>query len=41
MMWINGLRIGNAEALRPQWKMWIDGLRKVGLDILDDPPAAD
>jgi tetratricopeptide (TPR) repeat protein len=28
-------------ALRPVAKIWIDGLRKAGLDIPDEPPAAD
>ena len=31
----------NPEALRPQFKPWIDGLRKAGLDIPDEPAAAD
>ena len=31
----------NPEALRPQFKTWIDGLRKAGLDIPDEPTAAD
>ena len=35
MMWTNGLPIGNAEALRPLLKTWIDGLCKAGLDIPD------
>lgn len=30
----------NPEALRPRFKMWIDGLRKAGLDMLDEPTAA-
>jgi tetratricopeptide (TPR) repeat protein len=29
------------EALRPKFKTWIDGLRKAGLDIPDEPTAAD
>ena len=29
------------EALRPQFKTWIDGLRKAGLDIPDEPAADD
>ncbi len=29
------------EALRPQFKTWIDGLRKAGLDSPDEPAAAD
>jgi adenylate cyclase len=31
----------NPEALRPQLKTWIDGLRKAGLDIPDEPEAAE
>ena len=31
----------NPEALRPLFKTWIDGLRKAGLDIPDEPGAAD
>ncbi len=31
----------NPEALRPQFKTWIDGLRKAGLDIPDEPAPAD
>jgi len=31
----------NPEALRPLFKTWIDGLRKAGLVISDDPAAAD
>jgi tetratricopeptide (TPR) repeat protein len=31
----------NPEALRPLFKTWIDGLRKAGLDIPDEPPAGD
>ncbi len=27
----------NPEALRPLFKTWIDGLRKAGLDIPDEP----
>jgi len=30
----------NPEAVRPLLKMWIDGLRKAGLDIPDEPSAA-
>ncbi len=29
------------EALRPRFKTWIDGLRKAGLDIPDEPTAGD
>ncbi len=29
----------NPEALRPLMKTWIDGLRKAGLDISDEPPS--
>ncbi|MDP6352052.1 MAG: tetratricopeptide repeat protein [Alphaproteobacteria bacterium] len=29
----------NPEALRPRFKPWIDGLRKAGLDIPDEPAA--
>ncbi len=29
------------EALRPRFKTWIDGLRKAGLDIPDEPASAD
>ena len=29
------------KALRPQFKTWIDGLRKAGLDIPDEPAATD
>ena len=31
----------NPEALRPLFKTWIDGLRKAGLDIPDDPATAE
>ncbi len=31
----------NPEALRPLLKTWIDGLRKAGLDIPDEPATAD
>ncbi len=31
----------NPEALRPLLKTWIDGLRKAGLDIPDETPAAE
>ncbi len=31
----------NPEALRPLFKTWIDGLRKAGLDIPDEPTATD
>ena len=31
----------NPEALRPLFKTWIDGLRKAGLDIRDEPAAID
>ncbi|MCZ6453393.1 MAG: hypothetical protein O6909_04040 [Alphaproteobacteria bacterium] len=30
----------NPEALRPLYKTWIEGLRKAGLDIPDEPAAA-
>ena len=30
----------NPEALRPLFKTWIEGLRKVGLDIPDEPATA-
>ena len=36
-----GLSPLNPEALRPQFKTWIDGLRKAGLDIPDEPSTAD
>jgi hypothetical protein len=29
------------KALRPQFKTWIDGLRKAGLDIPNELPTAD
>ena len=29
----------NPEALRPLFKTWIDGLRKAGLDIPDEPES--
>lgn len=31
----------NPEALRPRFKTWFDGLRKAGLDLPDEPAAAD
>jgi adenylate cyclase len=31
----------NPEALRPLYKTYVDGLRKAGLDISDEPTAAD
>ena len=31
----------NPEALRPRFKTWIEGLRKAGLDIPDEPAADD
>ena len=31
----------NPEALRPQFKTWFDGLRKAGLEMPDEPGAAD
>ncbi len=31
----------NPEALRPRFKTWIEGLRKAGLDIPDEPTATD
>jgi hypothetical protein len=31
----------NPEALRLQFKTYFDGLRKAGLDIPDEPTAAD
>jgi tetratricopeptide (TPR) repeat protein len=31
----------NPEALRARYKTWFDGLRKAGLDIPDEPAAAD
>ncbi len=31
----------NPEALRPRFKTWIEGLRKAGLDIPDEPVAND
>jgi adenylate cyclase len=31
----------NPQALRPRFKTWIEGLRKAGLDIPDEPAAAD
>ena len=34
-----GMGALNPNALRPQFRTWIDGLRKAGLDIPDEPPA--
>jgi adenylate cyclase len=31
----------NPKALRPKFKKWIEGLREAGLDIVDEPNAAD
>ena len=31
----------NPEALRPLFETWVDGLRKAGLNITDEPPATD
>jgi hypothetical protein len=31
----------NPDALRPYYKTWLDGLRKAGLDILDEPTVTD